>query len=76
MNMLAAGAAITDIKNRLGHENTNSTMVYLKMEMSGKREMQKKFLEHTQSVLSQDSKMEELSDWENKNEILTWLDSL
>ncbi len=76
MNMLAAGAAITDIKNRLGHENINSTMVYLKMEMSGKREVQKKFLEHTQSVLSQDSKMEELNDWENKNEILTWLDSL
>jgi len=76
MNMLAAGAPITDIKNRLGHENINSTMVYLKMEMRQKREVQKKFLEHTQSVLSQDSKMEELNDWENKDEILTWLDSL
>ncbi len=76
MNMLAAGSAITDIKNRLGHENINSTMVYLKMEMRQKREVQKKFLKHTQSVLSQDSKIGELNYWENKNKILTWLDSL
>jgi integrase len=61
MNMLANGAPITDIKNRLGHENINSTMVYLKMEMRPKREVQKKFLEHTQSILSQDSKIEELN---------------
>jgi site-specific recombinase XerD len=76
MNMLAAGAPITDIKNRLGHESINSTMVYLKMEMCQKREVQEKFLAHTQSVLSQDSKIGELNSWENKEEILTWLDSL
>jgi site-specific recombinase XerD len=76
MNMLAAGSPITDIKNRLGHENISSTMVYLKMEMRQKREVQKKFLEHTQSILSRDSKIEMLNDWENKDEILTWLDSL
>jgi len=51
-------------------------MVYLKVELRQKREVQKKFLEHTQSVLSQDSKIGELNYWENKNKILTWLDSL
>jgi len=76
MNMLASGASITDIKNRLGHENIQSTMTYLKMEMRQKREVQKKFLEYTQTVLSKDPKIEKLVDWENKNEILTWLDGL
>lgn len=76
MNMLASGASITDIKNRLGHENIQSTMTYLKMEMRQKREVQKKFLEYTQTVLSKDPKIEELVDWENKDEILTWLDGL
>ncbi len=76
MNMLASGAPITDIKNRLGHENIQSTMTYLKMEMRQKREVQKKFQEYTQSLLSQDPQIEELVDWEKKDEILTWLDSL
>jgi site-specific recombinase XerD len=76
MNMLADGAAITDIKNRLGHENINSTMTYLKMEIRQKRQVQKRFLQYTQSVLSKDPKIEELADWENKDEILTWLDSI
>ncbi len=76
MNMLASGASITNIKNRLGHENIQSTMTYLKMEMRQKREVQKKFLEYTQTVLSKDPKIEELVDWENKDEILTWLDGL
>lgn len=76
MNMLADGAAITDIKNRLGHENIQSTMGYLKLSMHQKREVQQKFIQHTHSILGNDSKIEDLADWENKNEILTWLDSL
>ena len=76
MNMLADGAAITDIKNRLGHENIQSTMAYLKLSMHQKREVQQKFIQHTHSILGKDSKIEDLADWENKNEILTWLDSL
>ncbi len=76
MNMLAAGASITEIRNRLGHENINSTMIYLKMEMRQKREVQKQFLQYTQSLLNDDPQIEELTDWENDIEILTWLDSL
>lgn len=76
MNMLADGASITDIRNRLGHENINSTMIYLKMEMHQKREVQKRFLQYTQSLLRDDPQIEDFDDWENKKEILTWLDSL
>ncbi len=76
MNMLINGAAITDIQNRLGHASINSTMVYLKMEMHHKRDVQKQFLQYTQSILSDDPKITELTDWEDKDEILSWLDSL
>ena len=50
--------------------------VYLHMELSCKREVQKKFIEYTQSILTHDPKIEELIDWENKEETLKWLDSL
>ncbi len=76
MNMLIQGAAITDIQNRLGHANINSTMVYLKMEVHHKREVQKQFLQYTQSILSDDPKITELANWEDKDEILSWLDSI
>jgi integrase/recombinase XerD len=76
MNMLLEGDAITDIQNRLGHANVNSTMVYLKMEMPHKRDVQKQFLLYTQSIISDDPKITELTDWEDKDEILSWLDSL
>lgn len=76
MNMLGAGASITEIRNRLGHENINSTMVYLKMELRQKRKVQKRFLQYTQSLLSDDPQIEEATAWENDRKILAWLDSL
>ncbi len=76
MNMLAAGEPLTDIKNRLGHENIQSTMNYLQLNMTRKREVQKRFIEYTQTLLPSDRKMEELIDWQNKKETLAWLDSL
>ncbi|EKD38294.1 MAG: Integrase family protein [uncultured bacterium] len=76
MNMLAAGDSLTDIKNRLGHENIQSTMIYLQLNLTRKREVQKRFIDYTQTLLPDDRKIEELVDWQNKKEILTWLDSL
>lgn len=76
MNMLASGDSLTDIKNRLGHENIQSTMSYLRLNLTRKREVQKKFIDYTQTLLADDQKIEELIDWQNKKEILTWLDSL
>ena len=70
------GHAITDIKNRLGHESIQSTMIYLNMDLTRKREVQRKFIEYTQSTLAKDTKIEELIDWENKESVLAWLDNL
>lgn len=76
VNRLYLGASITEIKNRLGHESLQSTMTYLKLDTSHKREIQKKLIEHTQSPLKFDTKIEELLDWENKEKTLIWLDKL
>ncbi len=76
MTMLAAGDSLTDIKNRLGHENIQSTMIYLRLNLTRKREVQKRFIDYTQTLLPDDQKIEELIDWQNKKEVLTWLDSL
>ncbi|MCP4272697.1 MAG: tyrosine-type recombinase/integrase, partial [Gammaproteobacteria bacterium] len=46
MNMLASGKSLSDVKNHLGHENIESTMIYLKMDLRTKRAAQKKFIEY------------------------------
>ena len=51
-------------------------MIYLHLDLGQRQGIQKKFINHTQSLLSQDDKVDELIDWENKEEILDWLDSL
>jgi len=76
VNMLLSGYSITDIKNRLGHENIQSTMVYLHLDLSRRREVQKRFIKYTQSLLTSDPKIEKLIDWDNKEQTLAWLDSL
>ncbi len=76
VSMLSRGKSLSDIKNRLGHENVQSTMAYLHMDLNHKRAVQKQFIEYTQSNLSHDPKIEELIDWENKKDLLEWLDSL
>jgi len=74
--MIAEGKDISEIQNRLGHENIQSTTVYTHMDLTRRRAVQKKFIEYTQSNLSQDPKIDALIDWENKKDILEWLDSL
>jgi integrase/recombinase XerD len=74
--MLSTGSSITEIQNHLGHEKTESTMVYLRLNLSCKREVQKKFIEYTQSTIVSNPKIEEMLDWKNKKKILNWLDSL
>jgi len=76
VNMLASGASLSDIKNHLGHDNIQSTMVYLHMDLTRRREVQKKFIEYSQSALAHDPKIDELIGWENEVETLNWLDSL
>lgn len=54
VNRLYCGESVTDIKNRLGHESIQSAMTYLKLDISHKREVQKKITEHIQSPLKSD----------------------
>ncbi len=74
--MLAQGRSLSDVKNRLGHESIESTKVYLHVDMKNKRKVQKKYMEYFRSKIKYDSKIDELIDWENKEEVLSWLDSL
>jgi len=76
VRMLLAGKPISEIKNRLGHENIQSTMTYLHMELTHKRDVQKKFIEYSAKIIKQDPKIEDLIDWENKQDTLAWLDTL
>jgi site-specific recombinase XerD len=76
VHRLLSQEPLTHIQNRLGHENIQSTMAYLHMDLSRKRQVQKKFIEYTQSAITDDPKIDELIDWENKKDILEWLDSL
>jgi site-specific recombinase XerD len=76
MHLLYQGEAITDIKNRLGHDNIQSTTVYLHLDLNRKRHIQKHFIRYMKSVLTDDPKIDELLHWENKGDIIAWLDSL
>jgi len=76
VRMLLDGKPVSEIKIRLGHENIQSTMTYLHMDLTRKRDIQNKFMEYSAKTIQQDPKIEELIDWENKQDILAWLDSL
>ncbi|MGD9252048.1 MAG: tyrosine-type recombinase/integrase [Desulfobacterales bacterium] len=76
INMLAAGCSVTDIKNHLGHEDVQSSMVYLQMDLPRRRKIQKRFTEYTQAVLSRNAEIEALIDKQEEDDVMTWLDSL
>ena len=76
VDMLYRGDPITHIKNHLGHDNIQSTTIYLHLDLNRKRHIQKQFIRYMQSVLTTDPKIEELLHWENKEDLLAWLDSL
>jgi len=76
VNMLYQGKPITDIKNHLGHTNIQSTTLYLQLDLNRKRSIQRELIAYMQSVLSEDPKIEELLQWEDKKDLLKWLDSL
>jgi len=76
VNMLVQGKDLTEIKNRLGHEKLETTMVYLRLDLHAKADLQKTFIEFTASRIAFDKKVEELIDSETKEDTLTWLDTL
>jgi site-specific recombinase XerD len=76
VRMLLDAKPVSEIKIRLGHENIQSTMTYLHMDLTRKRDVQNKFIDYSAKVIQQDPKIEDLIDWENKQDTLAWLDSL
>jgi len=76
VDMLYNGYPITQIKNHLGHDNIQSTTVYLHLDLNRKRHIQRRFIRHMQSVLTDDSKIESLFQWESEGDLMAWLDSL
>ena len=76
VDMLYSGHPITDIKNHLGHDSIQSTEIYLHLDLNRRRHIQNRFIRYMQSVLTDDSKIEELLHWENEGDLMVWLDSL
>jgi integrase/recombinase XerD len=76
VNMLAKGLSASDVKNRLGHDNLQSTMTYLHLDLKLRRQIQKRYIDYMQSVIKLDPKIEELLQWESDKDMIAWLDSL
>jgi site-specific recombinase XerD len=76
VNMLAEGRSVSDIRNKLGHEDIQSTMVYLQLDLAKRKKIQQQFIQHVQSNVTQHPEIEELIDWQNKEDIMAWLDDL
>ena len=76
VDMLYQGEAITDIKTRLGHDNIQSTTIYLHLDLTRRRQIQRQFTRYMESVITTDPKIEELLQWEHGGDIMSWLDSL
>jgi integrase/recombinase XerD len=74
--MLARGQSAADVKNRLGHDNLQSTMTYLHLDLTLRRQIQKGFINYMQSVITLDPKIEELLQWESDKDMIAWLDNL
>ncbi len=76
VNMLASGCSVIDIKNHLGHEDVQSSMVYLQMDLPRRKKIQERFTAYTQAVLTRNAKIEALIDKDEEDDIMTWLDGL
>jgi hypothetical protein len=46
------------------------------MDLAIKQAVQKKFIQYATSALKLDAKLDALIDWNHKQNILTWIDSL
>jgi integrase/recombinase XerD len=76
VDLLYSGHPPSEIQNRLGHDEFQSTSIYLHLDLNRRRHIQKQFIRYMRSVLADDPKIEELLQWEGKEDIMKWLDSL
>ena len=76
VSMLSSGFSLSDIRIQLGHEDLQATMVYLQLDLTHRRKVQKKFIEFNRSVIIDHPEIEALFNAQNKDDIMAWLDSL
>ena len=76
VDLLYRGKDITEIKNRLGHDNLQSTMTYLQLDLNRRRHIQRGFIKYMQSLINNDPKIDQLLQGQGDKDILAWLDSL
>jgi integrase/recombinase XerD len=76
VSMLSSGFSLSDIRIQLGHEDLQATMVYLQLDLTHRRKVQKKFIEFNRSVLIDHPEIEALFNAQNMDDIMAWLDSL
>jgi site-specific recombinase XerD len=76
VSMLSSGCSLSDIRIQLGHEDLQATTVYLQLDLTHRRKIQKKFIEFNRSVLIDHPEIEKLFNTQNKDDIMAWLDSL
>jgi integrase/recombinase XerD len=76
VRMLTSGSSLSDIRIQLGHEDLQATMVYLQLDLTHRRKIQKKFIEFNRSVLIDHPEIEALFNNQNTDDIMAWLDSL
>ncbi|KPA18419.1 integrase family protein [Candidatus Magnetomorum sp. HK-1] len=76
VRMLIEGASITDIKNHLGHVNLKSTMIYLEIDISKKRQIQENYNINAISNIETNPELDELINWKEKDKLMEWFDSL
>lgn len=74
--MLYSGHTLSEVSNHFGHEDIQSTSIYLYPDLKRSRQIQKKLIEYMKSVITYDPKIEEILSRENKEDIMAWLDSL
>ena len=76
VSMLSSGYSLSDIRIQLGHEDLQATTVYLKLDLTHRRKIQKKFIEFNRTILVDHPEVEALINTKNKDDIMAWLDSL
>ena len=76
VDLLYKGKDITEIRNFLGHDNVQSTSIYLHLDLTRRRHIQKQLIKHMQSFLSLDPKIIQWLSLEKDIDILKWLDTI
>jgi site-specific recombinase XerD len=76
VNMLTSGCSLADIRNQLGHEDLQATMVYLRLDLNHRRKVQKRFVEFNRAVMMDRPEIEALINIKNEDDVMAWLDSL